>query len=70
MFISFSGIANNFNYIIFYIILVISLLYILYRLTIILYSVKQWFHNLVTGKYLVRNTPTYIAATMFKGIMH
>ena len=73
MFFSFSGIANDFNHIIFYIILVISLLYILYRLTIIVYSVKQWYHILVTPqarKYMVRNSPVDISATMFRGTIH
>ena len=70
MFISFSGIANDFNHIIFFIILVMSLLYILYRLTIIVYSIKQWYHNLVTGKFIVRNSPVDVTANMFKGTKH
>ena len=57
IFISISGISLKLNNIIFYINFMISLLYICYKYIIVFYAVKQWFHYLRTGKFIVRNSP-------------
>ena len=66
IFISISGLSIQLNNIIFYIIFMISLLYIFYKYIIAYYAVKQWFHSLLTGKFIVRNSPIDIFSTMIR----
>lgn len=51
MFIVVSGIASKLNSIYFYIAAVLSLLYIIYKLVITFYAIKQWFYNLRAGNF-------------------
>lgn len=66
IFISISGLSIQLNNIIFYIIFMISLLYIFYKYIIAYYAVKQWFHYLFTGKFIVRNSPLDLFSTMIR----
>ena len=66
IFISISGLSIQLNNIIFYINFMISLLYIFYKYIIAYYAVKQWFHSLLTGKFIVRNSPIDIFSTMIR----
>ena len=59
-----SGIGKEFNSIIFYLAIVISFLYIFYRIPIIYFVIK---HIIVTRKYQVINYPVKIWATLIKG---
>ena len=55
MFTIVSGIGRQFNNsFIYYTIVVISLLYIFYKYLIIYYTIKQWFHHLFNGDFIVR----------------
>lgn len=47
----------GFNPILYKIIWGVSILYMIYRLILVFYSFKQTYHYIVTGKYLVRNSP-------------
>ena len=66
IFISISGLSIQLNNIIFYINFMISLLYIFYKYIIAYYAVKQWFHYLFTGKFIVRNSPLDLFSTMIR----
>lgn len=57
MFIIVSGIGSQLNRIYFYIFIVFSLSYILYKYVITFYVLKQWIHNIKSGKLLVRKLP-------------
>ena len=57
VFIIISGIGSKLNKIYLYLIFTLSILYILYRLMISFYAIKHWVHNLITGKFIVRNFP-------------
>jgi len=61
-----SGISKQFDNIIYYIIFIISLLYILYRYVIAFYAIKQWFHYLLNGDFIVRNSPVELLGTSLK----
>lgn len=67
MFIIVSGIGSQLNRILFYIIFVINLFYIFYRLVFTFYVLKQWVYNLCTGKFLVRNSPLHHVSLILKG---
>lgn len=66
MFIVVSGIASKLNSIYFYIAAVLSLLYIIYKLVITFYAIKQWFYNLRAGNFLHRNSPLDMTATLIR----
>lgn len=70
IFISISGISLKLNNIIFYINFMISLLYICYKYIIAFYAVKQWFHYLRTGKFIVRKSPLDMFSTMIRGSLY
>lgn len=53
--ISLSGIYNQFNLLLFYITILISVSYILYKYYLIYHSIVQWIKNLLNGKLVVRN---------------
>ena len=57
VFLIVSGIAQQFNKLIFYYIFMFSFLYSLYRIIIVLYYIKQFIFNVYTGKLIVRNSP-------------
>ena len=40
--------------------------YLIYRLVLVFYAIKQWFHNLITGKFIVRNSPLDYFTTIFR----
>ena len=44
----------------------ISLLYICYKYIIAFYAVKQWFHYLFTGKFIIRNSPLDFFGSLLK----
>nr|YP_009493230.1 hypothetical protein [Ganoderma calidophilum]AWJ64025.1 hypothetical protein [Ganoderma calidophilum] len=67
VFIIISGIGSNFNKIYFYIIFAISMLFIIYRIVIGFYALKQWIHNLRTGKFIVRNSPLDLVGSILRG---
>ena len=68
MFTIVSGIGRQFNNsFIYYTIVVISLLYIFYKYLIIYYTIKQWFHHLFNGDFIVRNSPMEILGTILRG---
>ena len=67
VFIIISGIGSNFNKNYFYIIFAISILFILYRIVLGFYALKQWIHNLRTGKFIVRNSPLDLVGSILRG---
>ena len=66
VFLIVSGIAQQFNKLIFYYIFMFSFLYSLYRIIIVLYHIKQFIINVYTGKLIVRNSPVNHFNTIFK----
>lgn len=44
----------------------ISILYVIYRLILVIYSLKQGVHYIITGKYIVRNSPLNYSFTLMK----
>ena len=60
------GIGSDLNAIAFNIILIHSILYTLYRLVYTFYVLKQWLHNLCTGKFIVRNSPLDTISTIIR----
>lgn len=66
MFIIVSGIGFQFNPILFYIFIILSMSYIFYRFVLIFYIIKQWFCNLFQGKWIVRNSPLDHLATILR----
>ena len=52
-----SGIGLKLNKIYFYIIIFISISYILYKLYYVYRNIKHWFYNVRNGNLLVRNSP-------------
>lgn len=67
IFIIIIGLSKQFNPIIYYINYMVSFLYIIYKYIIAYFAVKQWFHYLLTGKFIVRNSPVDIFVTLLKG---
>lgn len=61
-----SGFTSQFGKLIYYFIFIISLIYIIYRYVIAFYAIKQWFHYLRNGEFIVKNSPADLLATMFK----
>ena len=61
-----SGIAKQFDKIIYYSIFIISLFYIGYKYLIVFYSIKQWFYHLKNGDFIVKNSPTDLLSTILK----
>nr|YP_010759098.1 hypothetical protein QEO35_mgp21 [Hericium alpestre]WEX32012.1 hypothetical protein [Hericium alpestre] len=57
MFIIISGIGFKLERLPFYIIWLVSILYIIYRLVYTFYVIKQYIYNLCNGTFLVRNSP-------------
>ena len=66
VFLIVSGIAQQFNKLIFYYIFMFSFLYSLYRIIIVLYHIKQFIINVYTGKLIVRNSPVNHFNTIFR----
>lgn len=66
MFITLSGYNKNISTILSYIFLIISLIYIMYKLFLVFCAVKQWIFNLISGKLLVKNSPIDSIGTIFK----
>lgn len=66
MFIILSKIGSQLNHYIYYTIFTISILFIFYKLIIIIYIIKQWFHNLIKGKFIVKNSPLDPISTILK----
>jgi len=66
LFIIISGMGSNLEKIYIYPIFAISYIFIIYRITIGLYALKQWIFNIKSGKLLVRNSPLNIYGTIFK----
>jgi hypothetical protein len=67
VFIILSKIGSKLNDFIYYIIYAISIFFILYKYIIIFYITKQWFHNLIKGKFIVKNSPFDPIASILKG---
>lgn len=68
VFLIISGTASSLgNLILFYIISFVSFIFIIYRLVISFYAIKQWLHNLRSGKFIVRNSPLDLLSTVLKG---
>lgn len=51
----------------YYILYIINMIYILYKIVLSIYVVKQWFHNLFTGQFIVRNSPLEPVHIILKG---
>lgn len=51
-----SKIEYKINFILYQILLVISVLYLIYRLVLVFYAMKQSFHYLISGKFIVKNS--------------
>ncbi len=64
VFIIISKIGSNLNDLIYYVIFTISIVFILYKYVIIFYVIKQWFHNLINGEFIVKNSPFVANATL------
>ena len=69
-FIIIIGLSKQFNPIIYYINFMVSFIYIIYKYIIAFYAVKQWFHYLRTGKFIVRNSPLDMFTTMIRGSLY
>nr|QTG38700.1 hypothetical protein [Ganoderma sp. TQC-2021a] len=67
VFIIISGIGSKLNKVYFYIIFTISMLFIIYKIVLGFYALKQWIHNLRTGKFIVRNSPLDLIGTILRG---
>ena len=67
IFIIIIGLGKQFNPIIYYINFMVSFIYIIYKNIIAYYAVKQWFHYLITGKFIVRNSPLDLFVSLLKG---
>ncbi len=55
------------SYHVYYLLVSISLPYLVYRLILVFYVIKHWFHNLITGKFIYKNSPVEVLNTIFKG---
>ena len=51
----------------FYLIKLLTITFILYRLIIVIFTLKGLFQELIEGKFLVRNSPMDVLGTIFKG---
>lgn len=60
------GLIKQFNDIVYYVIFVVSLLYILYRNIIGIYAIKQWIHYIVNKDLVVKNSPIDMSATVIR----
>nr|UDY67682.1 hypothetical protein [Ganoderma lingzhi]UDY67716.1 hypothetical protein [Ganoderma lingzhi]UOL49760.1 hypothetical protein [Ganoderma lingzhi]UOL49980.1 hypothetical protein [Ganoderma lingzhi]UOL50233.1 hypothetical protein [Ganoderma lingzhi] len=67
VFLIISGVGSNFNKIFLYLIFILSILYIIYKIIITFYVIKHWVHNLRSGKFIVRNSPLDLLGTVLKG---
>lgn len=67
MFIIISGIGLQLNSIVFYINYIISLLFIFYKLIIIIYVIKQLYYKFFKCQFLYRNSPLDPISTILKG---
>ena len=67
VFLIISGIASDLNKIYYFSIFTVSFVFILYRIVIGFYALKQWVINLKSGIFVVRNSPLDILATVLKG---
>ena len=65
-FLQVSDLAKEIDYTIYLITLSISMPYLIYRLVLVFYAIKQWFHNLITGKFIVRNSTLDYFTTIFR----
>lgn len=63
-----TGIANNYNKIIFYIAVIPSLLYLFYRIFYTYYVTIEVFKIIKDKRYQVRNSPLDHLSTIFKGV--
>lgn len=63
------GFTSQFSDLIYYSIFIISLIYIIYRYVIAFYAIKQWFHYLFNGKFIVKNSPVDLLTTMCKATL-
>ena len=66
LFLIVSGISQQFDKLIFYIVFIFSFLYSLYRLILVFYIIKQSIINIYTGKLIVRNSPVNCFNTIFR----
>ncbi len=66
LFLILGGFINNVNYYGFYSIIFLSLIYILYRLILVFYIIKQLIYNIRNGKLIVKNSPTDYISTISK----
>jgi hypothetical protein len=67
IFIIISKIGNKLNDSIYYFIFSISILFIFYKYIITFYIIKQWFHNLFNGNFIVKNSPIDPISTILRG---
>nr|YP_009471403.1 hypothetical protein THMit_0004 [Trametes hirsuta]AVG72794.1 hypothetical protein THMit_0004 [Trametes hirsuta] len=68
LFLVVSGIAREFNKLVFYYVITYSLLYSIYRLVIGINSVIQFILIIFSGKLIVRNSPTNPYYTAFRAV--
>lgn len=68
VFLIFSGIAKQFHKLIFYYIFMFSFLYTLYRIIIVIYSIKQFILDVYAGKLIVRNSPVNPLNTILRSM--
>nr|YP_009710794.1 NADH dehydrogenase subunit 6 [Macrolepiota fuliginosa]QFZ98743.1 NADH dehydrogenase subunit 6 [Macrolepiota fuliginosa] len=68
VFTTLTKIECDIYYILYYIFGLISMLYLSYRLVLAFYAIKQSLYNLITGKFIVRNSPLNYTATILKFI--
>ena len=55
-FIHITGIVKQLDFTIYLITIIISMFYLIYRLFLVFYAIKQWVINVKTGKLLVRKS--------------
>lgn len=67
LFLNLSQLSYLFAYKFYISSLIFTVIYLIYRLVITFYLLKQWLYNLRTGKFLVRNSPIDSLSTIFKG---
>lgn len=61
-----SGIGSNYNSYIFYFAIIWSILYIIYRLVLAFFILKQWFMNIINGEHIIRNSPVDLIGTILR----
>lgn len=61
-----SGIIKQFDYILFLITIIISISYLIYRLLLVFYALKQFIIHIIIGKLLVINSPLGFLSSIFR----